>query len=161
MAKKPDRSTKFTKLRGQAEARLRATKRDVAAMPVKDVHQLVHELQVYQIELEMQNEELRRAQVELEAARDRYVDLYDFSPAGHLTLDTQGTIMEANLRVGTLLGLNRKKLIGQPLARFIAPSDTGTFHRPLSRATPHRFVACLFSRPPDNAGGTCPYHSAQ
>jgi PAS domain S-box-containing protein len=129
MAKKPDRSTKFTELRGQAEARLRATKRDVAAMPVKDVQQLVHELQVYQIELQMQNDELRRAQVELEAARDRYVDLYDFSPTGHLTLDTHGTIVETNLRVGTLLGLNRKKLIGQPLARFIAPSDAGTFHR--------------------------------
>src|SRR2546422_7894321 len=100
MAKKPDRATKVTGLREQAEARLRATKRDVAAMPVKDVQQLVYELQVHQIELEMQNEELRRAQelqahqielemqneelrrtqVELEAARDSYVDLYDFSP---------------------------------------------------------------------------------
>jgi PAS domain S-box-containing protein len=129
MAKKPDGSTKKTALRRQAEARLRVTKHDVAAMPVKGVQQLVHELQVYQIELEMQNEELRRAQVELEAARDRYVDLYDFSPAGHLTLDTHGTIVETNLRVGTLLGLNRKKLIGQSLARFIAPSDLDTFHR--------------------------------
>ncbi len=129
MAKKPERSTKVTALRRQAEVRLRATKRDVAAMPVKDVQQLVHELQVYQIELEMQNEELRRAQVDLEAARDRYVDLYDFSPVGYLTLDTHGTIVEANLTVGTLLGLNRKKLIGQSLARFIAPSDVDTFHR--------------------------------
>ncbi|MBK5281534.1 MAG: PAS domain S-box protein [Nitrospiraceae bacterium] len=129
MAKKPDQSTKFTKFRGQAEARLRVTKRDVAAMPVKDVQQLVHELQVHQIELEMQNEELLRAQVELEAVRDRYMDLYDFSPVGYLTLDTQGTIMEANLTVGTLLGHNRNKLIGQPLARFIAPSDADRFHR--------------------------------
>ena len=127
--KKPDVSKNVTALRQQAETRLRTTKRDVAAMPIKDVQQLVYELQVYQIELEMQNEELRRAQVELETARDRYVDLYDFSPAGHLTLDTQGTILEANLRVGTLFGLSRKKLIGQPLARFIAPSDTNTFHR--------------------------------
>ena len=98
-------------------------------MPVKDVQQLVHELQVHQIELEMQNDELRRTQLELEAARDRYVDLYDFSPAGHLTLDTHGTIVEANLRAGTLLGINRKALIGQPLARFIAAEDEGTFHR--------------------------------
>ena len=129
MAKKPGRSTKVTGLRWQAEERLRATKRDVAAMPVKDVQQLVHELQVHQIELEMQNDELRRTQVELEAARDRYVDLYDFSPAGHLTLDTHGTIVEANLRAGTLLGINRKELIGQSLARFIAAEDEGTFHR--------------------------------
>jgi PAS domain S-box-containing protein len=129
MAKKPGGSTKVTALRRQAEARLRTTRRDIAAMSVKDVQHLVHELQVYQIELEMQNDELHRAQVELEAGRDRYVDLYDFSPTGHLTLDTPDTIMEANLRVGTLLGLNRKKLIGQPLERFIAPSDAGTFHR--------------------------------
>jgi PAS domain S-box-containing protein len=67
--------------------------------------------------------------VELEAARDRYVNLYDFSPAGYLTLDTHGTIVEANLRAETLLGINRGKLIGQPLARFIAPSDEATFHR--------------------------------
>jgi PAS domain S-box-containing protein len=113
----------------QAEARLRATKRDVAAMPVKDVQQLVHQLQVHQIELEMQNEELRRTQAELEAARERYVDLYEFSLAGHLTLDTHGKIAESNLRAGTLLGINRKELIGQPLARFIARDDQDTFHR--------------------------------
>ena len=73
----------------------------------------------------MQNEELRRTQMELEAARDRYVDLYDFSPAGYLTLDTHGTIVEANLRAGTLLGINRNELIGQSLARFIASDDAG------------------------------------
>jgi PAS domain S-box-containing protein len=117
------------KILRQAEARLRATKRDVAAMPVKDVQQLVHELQVHQIELEMQNEELRRVQAELEAARDSYVDLYDFSLAGHLTLDTHGKIAEANLRAGALLGINRKELIGQLLARFITRDDQNTFHR--------------------------------
>ena len=129
MAKKPGESTKATAFRRQAEARLRMTKRDVAAMPVADVQQLVHELQVHQIELEMQNEELRQTQAELEAARDRYVELYDFSPAGHLTLDTDSMIVEANLRAETLLGINRQELIGQSLARFIALSDEGTFHR--------------------------------
>jgi len=117
------------KLLRQAEARLRATKRDVAAMPVKDVQQLVHELQVHQIELEMQNDELRRAQMELEASRNRYVNLYEFSPAGHLTLDTHGKIVEANLSAGTMLGINRKELIGQPIARFITRDDQNTFHR--------------------------------
>ena len=113
----------------QAEERLRATRRDVAAMPVKDVQQLVYELQVHQIELEMQNDELRRTQLELEAARDRYVDLYDFSPAGHLTLNTQGKIVEANLRAGTLLEVNRNELIGQSLTRFVAAEDEVTFRR--------------------------------
>ena len=129
MAKKQDGSKKGTALRLQAEALLRASKRDVAAMPIKGVHQLVHELQVHQIELELQNEELRRTQVELEAVRDCYVDLYDFSPASHLTLDTHGTIVEANLRAGTLLGINRKGLIGQSLARFFASDDQDIFHR--------------------------------
>ena len=129
MAKKSQRSTKVTELRRQAEARLRMTKRDVAAMPVKEVQELVHELQVHQIELEMQNDELRRTQLELEAVRDRYVDLYDFSPVGHLTLDTHGTIVEANLRAGTLLGFNRNKLIGQPIAGCIAAGKEDMFHR--------------------------------
>jgi PAS domain S-box-containing protein len=129
MAKKANRSTKGAALRLQAEELLRATRRDVAAMSVKDVQQLVHELQVHQIELEMQNEELRRVQMELEAARDRYLDLYDFSPVGHLMLDTDGTIVEANLRSGTLLGINRKELIGQPLARFFDSDDQDIFHR--------------------------------
>jgi PAS domain S-box-containing protein len=129
MAKKSDGSTMVTGLRRQAEEALRATRRDVAAMPVKDVQQLVHELQVHQIELEMQNDELRRTQVKLELARDRYVDLYDFSPAGHLTLNTHGKIVEANLRAVTLLGVNRKELIRQPLARFIASDDQDIFHR--------------------------------
>jgi PAS domain S-box-containing protein len=129
MGKKPDRSTKLTALRRQAEDRLRTTRRDVATMSGKDVQQLVHELQVHQIELEMQNDELRRAQAELEVARDRYADLYDFSPAGHVTLDNHGKIMEANLRAGTLLRVNRKELIRQSLAHFIAAEDEGTFHR--------------------------------
>ncbi|MEO5954516.1 MAG: hypothetical protein ABIR36_02335 [Nitrospiraceae bacterium] len=93
MAKKPVRSTKPNGLRRQVEAQLRTTRRDVAAMPVKDVQRLPYELQVHQIELEMQNEELRRPQVELTATRDRYVDLYDCAPTGYLTLDANGMIM--------------------------------------------------------------------
>jgi PAS domain S-box-containing protein len=129
MAKTPDKSTKGTGFRRQAEELLRTTKREVADMPATDVQRLVHELQVHQIELGMQNDELRRTQAELEAARDRYMDLYDFAPAAHLTLDAHGTIVEANLRAGTLLGINRNELIGQSLSRFITPSDQATFQR--------------------------------
>jgi PAS domain S-box-containing protein len=127
--KKPDGSTKVAALRRQAEERLRTTRRDIAAMASRDVQQLVYELQVHQIELEMQNDELRRVQEELESARDRYLDLYDFSPAGHLTLDNHGRIVEANLRAGTLLRVNRKELIGQLLAHFVDPKDGDAFHR--------------------------------
>ena len=129
MANNPDKFTKAMELRRKAEGRLRATKRDVAAMPIKDVQQLIHELQVHQIELEMQNEELRRTQGELTAARDRYVDLHDSSPVGYLTLDGHGKIVEANLRAETLLGVTRKGLIRQPLSWFIAAADGDIFHR--------------------------------
>jgi PAS domain S-box-containing protein len=128
MAKKSDGSIKFNGLRRQAEKLLQTTRDDVAAMPVKEVQQLVHELQVHQIELDIQNEELRRAHIELEAARDRYADLYDFSPAGHLTLDVSGKIVEANLRAGTMLGVNRKELIGQSFGRFVVLDDRAIFY---------------------------------
>lgn len=129
MPKPPDKSGKSEQLRRRAEVRLSTIKRDVAGMAVKDMQRLVHELQVHQIELDMQNEELRGAQVELQAARDRYVELYDFSPAGHLTLDTHGKIVEVNLRAAMLLGVSRKDLIGEPLVRFIEPEHQDSFYR--------------------------------
>lgn len=129
MARKPGKSTNLTGLRGQAEELLRVTRRDVAAMPINDVQQLVHELQVHQVELAMQNEELRRTQVELEAARDRYVKLYDEAPTGYLTLDPKGIILEANLPACTLLGINRKDLRGKPLAQCLAVNDQAAFRR--------------------------------
>ena len=76
-----------------------------------------------------QPEELRRAHIELKAARDRYAALYDFSPAGHLTLDSSCTIVEANLRAATVLGVDRKELIGQSLASFVVRDDQGTIHQ--------------------------------
>lgn len=128
MAKEPGKTTKTAGIRRRAEELL-ATERDVAAMPAADVQQLVHELQVHQIELNAQNDELRRTQLELEAVRDRYRDLYDFAPVAHLTMDTHGTIVEANLRATALLGSDRQKLIGQPLARFFVLEDQDIFDR--------------------------------
>ncbi|MEJ2425835.1 MAG: PAS domain-containing protein, partial [Candidatus Thiodiazotropha sp.] len=83
---------------------------------------LLHDLQVYQIELELQNRELREAQQALEAGRDRYTDLYDFAPIGYLTLDSKGVIHEANLAVAALLGVECGSLIGHPLGPWLASS---------------------------------------
>ena len=89
----------------------------------------LHELRVHQIELEMQNEELRRAQVELEASRARYFDLYDLAPVAYFTLSEQGLILEANLTAAKLFGVARGVLVKQPLSRFILPEDQDSHYR--------------------------------
>ena len=129
MAKKPEGSTKFAALRRHAEELLRVTKRDLAAMQIKDVQRLVHELAVHEIELEMQNDTLRQVQMDLESARDRYLDLYDSAPIGYLTLNPMGMILEGNLPACTLLGVNRKELLGKPVIGFVAAKDQATVLR--------------------------------
>jgi len=91
--------------------------------------QLVHELRVHQIELELQNEELRRAQAELDAARARYFDLYDLAPVGYCTVSEKGIIEEANLTAATMLGVNRGRLVGQPMSRFVMAEDQDVYYR--------------------------------
>jgi PAS domain S-box-containing protein len=85
--------------------------------------QVLHELRVHQIELEMQNEELRRVQHELEESRSRYFDLYHLAPVGYLTLGEQGQILEANLTAAGLLGTSRRELVEQRLTHYILPED--------------------------------------
>jgi PAS domain S-box-containing protein len=89
----------------------------------------LHELRVHQIELEMQNEELRRTQEELEASRERYFDLYDLAPVGYFTISEQGLILEANLTAAKMLGVARGTLVQQPLSRFIFPEDQDIHYR--------------------------------
>ena len=114
---------KFTTLRQQAEEILRGQPANLADLSTADIQALIHNLQVHQIELELQNEELRRAQLELQAARDRYADLYNFAPVGYFTLDVNGAIVEANLTGATLLNVTRSALIGAPLTHFVAPEE--------------------------------------
>jgi PAS domain S-box-containing protein len=101
---------------------------DLEALSAEEVRRLLHELRVHQIELEMQNEELRRAQGELEASRARYFDLYDLAPVGYCTLSEKGLILEANLTAAALLGVARSALLKQPLTRFILPEDQDIYY---------------------------------
>lgn len=107
------------RLRAIAESRLvelSAGDAKELELPTED---LLHELQVRQIELEMQNEELRRAQLVVEESRNRYLDLYDFAPIGYLTLDRAGLIVEANITAAELFGLTRGELLRRPFASFL------------------------------------------
>jgi PAS domain-containing protein len=88
-----------------------------------ETERLVHELHVHQIELEMQNRELREAQQALEDSRDRYAQLYDFAPVGYLTLDRAQCIAEINLTGAALLSVERARLLGQPFAHYVAAAD--------------------------------------
>jgi PAS domain S-box-containing protein len=89
---------------------------------------MIHELRVHQIELEMQNEELRQAQEELNASRASYFDLYDLAPMGYLTLNEAGLIQETNLTAPTLLGVLRSKLVGQTISRFLFKDDQDGYY---------------------------------
>ena len=102
---------------------------DQGAMSLEETRRMLHELQVHQIELELQNEELREAQATLEASQARYFDLYDLAPVSYCTLDEKGLILEANLNVATRLGVARQELVKQPISRFILKEDQDTWRR--------------------------------
>jgi two-component system cell cycle sensor histidine kinase/response regulator CckA len=110
-------------LRRRAEKLLSAHLSEPAALSPEEVQRLVHELEVHQIELEMQNSQLREAQEQLEASRDRYADLYDFAPLGYVSLDSGGSIRESNLTAAAMLGTERAGLIGKTLVRWVAEMD--------------------------------------
>ena len=115
-------------VRCKAEERLRSQTPAVQTpLSAPEIQRQFHELQVHQIELEMQNEELRESRAQEEAARARYSDLYDFAPVGYLTLDGQGMITQTNLAAARMLGLERARLRGKRLAAFIAPAYLPAF----------------------------------
>jgi len=128
MKNKKEPSTQAADLRHLAEQRLREQKTEVARPGTEqDTQRLVHELQVHQIELEMQNEELLASRAEVEVGLERYVDLYDFAPVGYFTLDRSGMILQANLTGAVMLGLERSKLVNRRLTALIAEQTRPAF----------------------------------
>jgi PAS domain S-box-containing protein len=105
------------------EAKMRET------LSPEEAQRLFHELRVHQIELEMQNEEMRRAQEALEALRARYFDLYDVAPVGYFSISEPGLILEANLTAAKLLGWEKKQMVKQPISRFIFKEDQDVYYR--------------------------------
>ncbi len=100
----------------------------IAPLSSEATQRTLHELRVHQIELEMQNEELRRAQVELNATRSRYFDLYDLAPVGYCTLNDKWVILEANITASTLLGVARGTLANQPISQFVLKEDQHIYY---------------------------------
>jgi PAS domain S-box-containing protein len=121
-------SKEAAELRRRAEKELKAKTPEAGfSRTDEENRRLLHELQVHQIELEMQNAELHQARDEEEKVRERYVDLYDFAPVGYLTLDREGTIQAANLTVTGLLGTERARLIGRRFEKYVADEARSAF----------------------------------
>jgi PAS domain S-box-containing protein len=115
-------------LRRKAEELLSDAPEKLAGMSGRDLQELVHELSVHRIELEMQNEELRRSQEQLEESRSEYADLYDLAPVGYLTFDKMGLVTRVNLTACGLLGIERSLLVRKPFALFTHPESRDLFY---------------------------------
>lgn len=120
--------SKNSMLRKRAEQKLQESLTNAVDFSLDDAKNLIHELHVHQIELELQNEELRVTQLALETSHRKYIDLYEFSPIGLLSLDQNEHIQEANLTFVTLLGIDREKLIQRNLSDFIDRGGQDTYH---------------------------------
>ncbi len=105
------------------------------SMSLNEIAEKMHELNVYQIELEMQNEELYKTQEELYNAKMCYFELYDMAPMGYLTLNCDGLILEANLESAQILATSRKKLINQSFTNFIYCEDQDIYYMLRKRIT--------------------------
>ncbi|MGD9974208.1 MAG: ATP-binding protein [Desulfatirhabdiaceae bacterium] len=115
-------------LRRQAEKKAAGITEKLETLSPEEIRQMVHELRVHQFELEMQKEELLATQLELDAIRARYFNLYDLAPVGYCTISEQGLILEANLTAATLLGVNKGALIRQPITRFINKEEQDIYY---------------------------------
>jgi PAS domain S-box-containing protein len=127
MAKKKDKA-RAEELRKRAEKMLAEDPQAIRTMVPADIQKLIHELNVYQIELELQNEELRRTQLELQEARDKYLNLYDFAPTGYFILDHNSLIVDVNLAGSELLGSEKHRLIGTQFTSSISPDSQDAFY---------------------------------
>jgi diguanylate cyclase (GGDEF)-like protein/PAS domain S-box-containing protein len=108
---------------------------EAPSMLPTDARSLVEELRAHQIELEMQNEELSRAQLQIDEARAKYFDLYDHAPVGYVTVDAKGVVTEANRTALHLLDLGVGQLLGAPLSRLVAAEDQDAFYLRMRAAT--------------------------
>jgi PAS domain-containing protein len=116
-------------IRRLAEEKLRSNEAaNLETLSPEETQTLLHELRVHQIELEMQNAELRRLQKDLDISQHRYFFLYDLAPVGYLTISEQGLIQEANLAAATILGAAKDALLRKPITQFILREDQTVYY---------------------------------
>ncbi|MBI9109548.1 MAG: sensor domain-containing diguanylate cyclase [Spirochaetales bacterium] len=144
MAKHNAETDQMMYLRQQAEDQILQnagmTTKAIELMSSEEIQETFHELRVHQIELEMQNEELRRIQLELESVREHYFDLYDTAPMGYCTLNANGLILQGNLTGAALLGITRTGMVNQPISRYIHKEDQEIYYL-------HRKKVCEIKSP--------------
>jgi transcriptional regulator with PAS, ATPase and Fis domain len=121
-------------LRIKAEEKLKEKKKTDKTVIEADVKKLLHELQVHQIELEMQNEELHEANETAETALKKYTMLYDFSPMGYFTLEKDGSISELNFTGAEMLGDKRFKLVNSNFKLFVSEDSLPVFNNFFKKA---------------------------
>ena len=126
-----DENIKKDTLRKKAEEQLQ--NRFSSMQDISHNDQYIHELHVHQIELEIQNEELRGAQIKLEESQREYFDLYNFAPVGYFTLDKHGIILKANLAGSELLGVERLNLLKRAFIQHIKTDQRNIFHQHLKK----------------------------
>ncbi len=128
MEKRKEESDRILERRKRAEERVEKIIGTIDILTDFETKNLIHELQIHQIELEMQNDELQQSQDSLLEARQKYYDLYHFAPVGYLTLNAKGIIEEANLTVSNYFGVNRKQILNQPFTKFIPVGNQDTYY---------------------------------
>jgi diguanylate cyclase (GGDEF)-like protein/PAS domain S-box-containing protein len=128
----PNKEISNQSIRKRAEERINSKNtrlsKQLEKLSIDEVQKIVHDLEVYQIELEIQNEELLATEAELEKAKKRYFDLYQMAPISYCTLNQAGLIQEVNFATSTLLGIDKDKLINRPLSDFIFQEDQDIYY---------------------------------
>ncbi|RYD82100.1 MAG: PAS domain S-box protein [Sphingobacteriales bacterium] len=126
--KKPALKIREQDLRQRAEEVLNKLTLDNDITFPKEIKRLLHELQVYRVELEMQNDELHAVQTDLEKSRNRYADLYYYAPVGYITLNNRAEILMLNVTAGHMIGYSRNSLLGRNISEFIGKADKDRFY---------------------------------
>ena len=146
-------------LRRRAEKQLEGQLQKAAApKTLADQQRIVHELEVHQIELEMQNEALQQARSKLETVLDQFTDLYDFAPIGYCTLDASGMILQVNLTGALMLGTDRSRLVNQPFIRFITADAQAAFTAFLEKSFNNHSQETAIFEVESEGGGTAFVH---